>query len=303
MNKFRKIVFLLALSSSLSINGAPNSIIAIVNDEIITLDSISQKFKPSYKKSDKLSLLEKQIDLTLQQEKIKALGIQPKTESINAMLSNIAANNGITFAQLKLNNQFDEIAKNVVLQLSLRGLKQIILEKANIQLTQSEFEQALAKNPSTESDFSQQVKIAQIVINSIEQKAALIESKDELMRKFLADLREKIQQGDSFSKLAKLYSHDPSYQQGGESAWLDKQKLPAVFKQQLSHLKPNETSQPFKTGESWRIIKLVSERKVDNHSTKLKSTLLQDKQTAYFDNWLKTLREDAYIDIFEHKLD
>lgn len=303
MNKLKKIVFLFALSGALNINSAPNSIIAIVNDEIITFDSISQQIKPSYKKSDKLALVEKQIDLILQQAKIKALGIQPKTESINAMLSNIAAKNGITFSQLKLNNQFNEITKNVISQLSLRGLKQIILEKANIQLTQDEFEQALAKNPSTESDFSEQIKIAQIVINSVEQSATLIKSKDELMREFLANLRGKIQQGESFSKLAKLHSHDPSYQQGGESGWLDKQKLPELFKQQLSLLKSDEISQPFKTGDSWRIIKLANERKVDNHITKLKSTLLQNKQTVYFNNWLKTLRKDAYIDIFEHKLD
>ena len=303
MNKFKKIVFLFALSGALNINSTPNSIVAIVNDEIITFDSIAQQIKPSHKKSDKLAIVEKQIDLILQQAKIKALGIQPKTESINAMLTNIAAKNGITFAQLKLNNQFDEITSNVALQLSLQGLKQIILEKADIQLTQNELDQALVQNPSTESDFSEQVKIAQIVINSVEQNATLIKSKDELMREFLVELRNKILQGDSFSKLAKLHSHDPSYQQGGESAWLNKQKLPELFKQQLSLLKPDETSKPFKTGDSWRIIKLINERKVDNHITKVKYELLKNKQTVYFNNWLKTLRKDAYIDIFEHKLD
>jgi len=45
------------------------------------------------------------------------------------MLSNIASQNGLTLTQLQANNQFDEIVDNVSQRLSLRGLKQFVLQK------------------------------------------------------------------------------------------------------------------------------------------------------------------------------
>ena len=130
----------------------------------------------------------------------------------------------------------------------------------------------------------------------------MIQSEDELIQNFLLDLVNKINNGESFSALAKLYSQDPSYKDGGESAWLNEDKLPEVFKHNLSKLKPGELSAPFKAGQGWRIIKIIDKRKVDNNLALIKHTLMRNKQNAYFNNWVKKLRDKAYIEIFEHKL-
>ena len=296
--------YLLALVFTFSLNvlAVPNTIIAIVNDELITLDTISNDIEPSSTKAQKMALVDHQIDLVLQLEKIQEFGIKPKLSSINRMLSNIASQNGLTLMQLQANHQFDEIVENITQQLSLRGLKQLVLQKADISLTQAEIYAALAKNPSNSDNLNKQIKIAQIVINSIDQTDSLLQSKDDLITQFLIVLSDKINSGTSFSSLAKLHSQDPSYKNGGESGWLDENRLPAAFKQQLVNLQSGELSQPFQTKQGWRIIKIIDERSVDNHLVAIKSQLIQSKKNTYFKNWVKALKKNAYIEIFDHKL-
>ena len=296
--------YLLALVFTFSLNvlAVPNTIIAIVNDELITLDTISNDIEPSSTKAQKMALVDHQIDLVLQLEKIQEFGIKPKLSSINTMLSNIASQNGLTLMQLQANDQFDEIVEHVNQQLSLRGLKEFILQKEDTSLTQAEIDAALAKNPSNSDNLNKQIKIAQIVINSIDQTDSLLQSKDDLITQFLIVLSDKINSGTSFSSLAKLHSQDPSYKNGGESGWLDENRLPAAFKQQLVNLQSGELSQPFQTKQGWRIIKIIDERSVDNHLVVIKSQLIQSKKNTYFKNWVKALKKNAYIEIFDHKL-
>ena len=297
-----KALFALAFTFSLNALATPNSIIAIVNDEIITFDAISAEIKPSFTKAQKIELVDNKIDLMLQLEKIKKFGIKPKLSSVNTMLSNIASNNGLTLAQLQANNQFDEIVNNVTQRILLKGLRQLTLHKANISLTQTEIDAALAKNPNNSESFNKQRKMAQIGMTSIDQTESLLQSKDSLIQQLLTELSDKINAGTSFSSLAKLHSQDPSYKNGGESEWLDENKLPVVFKQHLSKLKADELSPPFQTQQGWRVIKIIDKRRVDNHLIAVKSKLIQSKKNSFFKNWVKELRKGAYIEIFDHKL-
>lgn len=292
---------LLTLLFSLNALAAPNSIIAIVNDDVITFNSISNEIKKETTKEQKLALVNEQIDLNLQLQKIKELGIKPNKSSINTALNNVAVQNNITFAKLKSLTEFDQITKNINNQLSLRGLKQFVLKDNKIELSKNEINTALLKNPGN-GKLDDQIRIAQIAISSIDRTDSMIQSEDELIQNFLLDLVNKINNGESFSALAKLYSQDPSYKDGGESAWLNEDKLPEVFKHNLSKLKAGELSAPFKAGQGWRIIKIIDKRKVDNNLALIKLTLMRNKQDAYFNNWVKKLRDKAYIEIFEHKL-
>jgi len=297
-----KALFAFTFAFSLNLSATPNSIIAIVGDELITFDAISAEIKPSFTKAQKIALVDSQIDLVLQLEKIKKFGIKPKLSSVNTMLSNIASQNGLTLTQLQANNQFDEIVENVSQRLSLKGLKQLVLQKAKIDLTPAEIDTALAKNPSNSESFNKQIKIAQIVISSVDQTDSLLQSKDGLIQQFLTELSDKINAGTSFSSLAKLHSQDPSYKNGGESGWLDENRLPAAFKQHLLQLEIGELSPSFQAGQGWRIVKIIDKRSVDNHLIAIKSQLIQSKKNAFFKNWVKALRKDAYIEIFDYKL-
>ena len=66
MTNLMKALFALAFTFSLNALATPNSIIAIVNEELITFDVISAKIKPSFTKAQKIELVDNQIDLMLQ---------------------------------------------------------------------------------------------------------------------------------------------------------------------------------------------------------------------------------------------
>jgi peptidyl-prolyl cis-trans isomerase SurA len=66
----------------------PNSIIAIVNDNIITYDSIANQINKDTTKAQKLALVNQQIDIALQKEKIQELGIAFKGEFLRSALHN-----------------------------------------------------------------------------------------------------------------------------------------------------------------------------------------------------------------------
>ena len=102
--------------------------------------------------------------------------------------------------------------------------------------------------------------------------------------------------------MAKLHSQDPSYKDGGKSSWLTIDKLPVAFKREVDKLKKGVVSKPFKVGNGWRIIKIIDTRKISVRIRIIKEKLIKAKQNAYFKNWVKSLKKDAYIEIYDHKL-
>lgn len=135
------------LTLSLTTFAAPNSIIAIANDTVITMDSINAQVNKETTKKQKIALIEQQIDIALQKEKIQALGITPKPETINKTLEKVATQNGLTFEQLRANNQFDQITETITQNLSFMGLKQMVLQQVNINITEAEIDEMLTNNP------------------------------------------------------------------------------------------------------------------------------------------------------------
>jgi len=294
-----KKILLLSLALSLNAFAAPNSIVAIVNDDLVTYDSIDVK---SNLKAERLAAVNRQIDIILQMDKVKSLGIKPKSDAINSMLKRVAMQNYFTLAQLQKRPEFIKIAADISKKLSLNGLRQYINNKAGITLGKAEVDKVLNSNPAIAEDIVTQIRIAQIIISSTDKADSLVQSQDELIKAFLIDLSAQIQQGKSFSSLAKLHSQDKSYANGGESGWLIQSRLPKDFIQTLSSLKVEELSKPFKVDNAWRLVKIIEKRTIDNHLANIKAALMRQKENAYFSNWVKKLRESAYIEIFDHKL-
>lgn len=146
---FWKLLSITTLTFSLNTLSLSNSVLAIVNDVVITFEIIDQ----TKSEQQKMSILNQHIDLILQNEKIQTLGIKPKIKNIEAILNDIAVQNGLTLVQLRNNHQFAQIVENIVQNLSLIALKKTILQQANISVSQAEINKILAKsNQNTDSN-------------------------------------------------------------------------------------------------------------------------------------------------------
>lgn len=294
--KISAIVSLLFLATHIS----ANSIIAIVNDDVITWNSISKDIETATTKGERLSVVHSKIDLVLQMQQVKDINLEPSDDNLVSTLKKIAKQNSLTFDQLKSLTQYDEIVIKVSNQLALNSLKDLVLKDLNFAPTQDEIDSELSINPSPKN-LLKQIKVSQIAINTIDTSSGSL-SKDELISKLLTKLKNDVESGSSFSELAKMHSQAPSYKTGGLSGWLNYSELPTLFKDILDNMPIDKISDPFNTGNDWRIIKISDERSVDPHVTKIISKLELNKINNYYNDWIKELWKDAYIDIFEDKL-
>ena len=166
-----KILFTFLLTLSFTVFSTPNSIIAVVNNSIITLDDINTQTNEKTTKKEKMALLDRQIDIELQKEQIQILGISPKLDTVNLVLKEIAEKNQLTFEQLRAKPQFDQISATVYQNITLEGLRQFILQKAEIRISQTEITAALANNPK-KSEITEEAHLTNIKAQIIRSKQA-----------------------------------------------------------------------------------------------------------------------------------
>jgi len=141
-----------------------------------------------------------------------------------------------------------------------------------------------------------QSKVKQILL-----KKNQIVSEDDIKKK-LANIRNLIIEGMSFSEAAEKYSEDGSASNKGDLGWLNPGDTIPEFEEEIDSLELNEISEPFKTGLGWHLIQLIDRREKDLSSESLrqrvKNNLLNQKTEIRFNDWVKTLREGAHIEIW-----
>lgn len=130
----------------------------------------------------------------------------------------------------------------------------------------------------------------------------LSEDKAEQM---LAEFRVQIENGEAeFADLAKEHSEDPgSSLRGGELGWTDPEVYVPEFKEALAKLAPGEFSDPVRTVHGWHLIQLI-DRRVDDATEKLKTDkayqLIYNRKFAEeTENWLREMRDAAYIEVLD----
>ena len=109
-----KKLFVVLLLLTLNISLASNTILAIVNNKAITTESFQNQLNIANTFDQKIELLSQQIDITLQIDMIKKLGIEPENEEINGALIQLARNNNITLGELKSHPQFTLFVEQII---------------------------------------------------------------------------------------------------------------------------------------------------------------------------------------------
>lgn len=123
---------------------------------------------------------------------------------------------------------------------------------------------------------------------------------DSAARKKLMALRERIEHGEDFGKLARAYSEDKaSAGNGGDLGWVKPADVDPDFEQVVETLKLEEISMPFKTRFGWHIVQLLGERNVDDteeyNRAKAREMIHKRKTEEAYQQWLRRLRDDAYV--------
>ena len=128
---------------------------------------------------------------------------------------------------------------------------------------------------------------------------------DEQARERLEKLKNRIENGDDFATLAKGHSDDAvSAIEGGDLGWRTPGELVPKFQGVMDRLEPNEISNPFRTEFGWHIVTVLERREKDSTESvkrsRARQAIHQRKAQEANENWLRTLRDDAYV---EYRID
>ena len=110
----------------------------------------------------------------------------------------------------------------------------------------------------------------------------------------------RLEQGEDWSNLASEYSTDTSNKElGGDLGWFGRGMMVPEFEEVAFKLKVGEISpEPVETSFGWHLIQVIG------HETRpLAESAYQQLQMTKFDEWLKTVRDAAKIEIKDYWID
>jgi len=287
-------------------------VVAIVNQDVITWSELYKAMEadasPKVKelrddekrkifKENEAFFLETLINVRLQLQEAKNLGIRVSDEELQEAIGNIQKKYSMSEAafgeSLKIEGfTYAEYKKRLREQIIISKLVNMEIRN-KIVITDEDLNKFVAENKEILEN-TERYKISQILLkkqkdtdnSKIEEKAG------ELLRK--------IEQGGSFSDLAQQYSEDPSAKAGGDLGLLKKSQLNKIFIDILSGMKPGDVSKPFWTESGLHIIKLESRAEAKNKDEareEAKNILINKIYAERFNAWIKSLREKSFIEV------
>ncbi len=125
----------------------------------------------------------------------------------------------------------------------------------------------------------------------------------DLQRKLAEEILAKLDAGDSFESMARVYSEGKEAKEGGDWGWIGRDILRKELNEIAFSLKPGQHSRVIETAEGYYILEVDDVKPA--HTTPLaevrddiEKTLLQQQRAQMQEQWVKDLRAKAYIRLF-----
>ena len=141
----------------------------------------------------------------------------------------------------------------------------------------------------------QQHRVRHILVRPSE---ATTDSQAETM---IRDLYQQLQDGASFSALAREYSDDPvSGSDGGNLGWVSPGQMVPAFEQAMLDADIGELQGPFRSQFGWHILQVEERRRQDvteqNRESQARQAIYMRKFELELQNWLREIRDEAFVE-------
>ncbi|MBP6057972.1 MAG: peptidylprolyl isomerase [Nitrosomonas sp.] len=114
-------------------------------------------------------------------------------------------------------------------------------------------------------------------------------------------LKDRLDRGEAFEELARLYSEDTSATSGGDLGWLSPGDTVPAFEQTMNKLLPGQISEPVQSQFGWHVIQVLERRSQDISLDRRRQAARQAIRTRKADvvvqEWLRQLRDQAYVEL------
>jgi peptidyl-prolyl cis-trans isomerase SurA len=294
-----------------------NSIAAIVNDEIVTLNEVDREALPVIREAEKKSAvdaalrtkirrgaLEHLIDKRLLDQKIKELNIKVSDEEIKQAIEDVKRQNNMASQEVLVSAlasqglTFEQYRAQ--LQEQIEKLKLVSMEvRAKIQVGETEMREYYDANRAryTEDDSFR----ARHIFFRTNEKAPSEDIKKTMTTALMVLAEAK--SGKDFAELAKSYSEDPAARKdGGALGSFKKGDMMPELESAILSLKPGEVSELVYTTSGFHIIKLEERttgkmKPFEGVKGEIEEALYRKKSEERFNQWAKELRSKASIEM------
>lgn len=308
-------LFLVFVSLSTSAK-VVDKIVAIVNDQVITLTDI-EKFKKrlstgglvddallklndsSVLLKDRNALLNQLIDEKIIDSEVKRKNLEVTIERVEQEIRNIAKGNNISRDQLRdalrakgvTISQYQDFIKTSLERQSL--IEREVTSKIRISDEDVSSFYLAKKGPSGSQIFEYTLSHILLSPRKGGEEAALGRAKA---------VEEKIKGGQSFDKLAEQYSEDPNFSKGGQLGTFKAGEMLKEIEDAVRKIAPGEVTPVVKTQQGYHLIRLtkrtlISDPKLDEERDNIRKVLYADAFKRQFRLWLNQRRDDSFIKI------
>ncbi len=151
------------------------------------------------------------------------------------------------------------------------------------------------KRGGEQQQLIQQHRVRHILVRPSE---ATTDSQAETM---IRDLYQQLQNGASFSALAREYSDDPvSGSDGGNLGWVSPGQMVPAFEQAMLNADIGEFQGPFRSQFGWHILQVQERRQKDIsgdvRDAEARQAIYRRKFETELQNWLQEIRDEAFIE-------
>jgi peptidyl-prolyl cis-trans isomerase SurA len=271
------------------------------NQDPVNADKAFEKGKKDVLRGliDRELLLQKgkDLDINADTEVIKRLDEMRKQMKLNSLddLEKAAASQGISFEDFKQNMKTEIITQQVI-QREVGGRMNVSGDEVK-----KFYEQHKSELARPEA-----VKLSEILVSTDPagedpEKLAAAKTKAD-------DLVKQIRAGANFEDLAKKESQDPSAAQGGDLGVFERGKLAKQLEDLTFAMKKGDVSDSIRTKQGFVILKVTEHQtagipQFSEVESRVQEAVYMQKLQPALRDYLKKLREEAYIKVYEGYVD
>lgn len=293
-----------------------NRVVAVVNDEVITIYELHQKIREvtglnaeevrtrdeeRYRETAE-PILDALVNERIARQQIEELGIDVRAREVDAAIEKVKRNNQISQAEFVENLRQRGLSyENYRREIKSRLEKKRLLElEVNSKIVvRDEKIAAYYSNHHNEFGSPEKIRLAAIFLQG---QNPGDDQNDDALQARARELLSRIRQGEEFSHLAKTFSQGPGAEEGGDLGFFEITQLDSELRKVIGNMSPGEVSKPIIRPGGIQIVQLLERRPsrvkpLEEVRDRIYSVLYRREVERRYAAWVRELRKKAYIQV------
>ncbi|MBU1185130.1 MAG: peptidyl-prolyl cis-trans isomerase [Proteobacteria bacterium] len=292
-------------------------IVAVVNDEVITLSELNGAFDPYREKLEaayqgqerekalteaRETLLNRMIDALLMQQESRKTGIVVREEEVTEAIKDLLAKRNISQEDLlkglaQEGTTLEAYRKEIRDQLMrIKLIRRDI--KSKVAVTDEEIGEYYRKHRE-EYEGKESVRIKQILLPLPKEEDQAVREK---LRADAGEIHRRLMNGESFDQLSAKYSEGPAAATGGDIGYVERGMIIHEVEDVAFKLPLQQISGVIESSVGFHIVQVIDRRGagikgIESVREEIREKIDREKMEKKFEEWLEALRKKSNIGI------